>query len=65
MIQTAYIVGRPSDELRKLIWYIKNNRLELKYLLAIDNSGILYVVDPYYNQGEEYQIRNEFGFDCS
>lgn len=61
----ASIVGNPSDELKRLILYIKSHGLEWRYFLALNIDGILYVVDPDYAPGDDYIIREDFGFECS
>lgn len=61
----ASIVGNPSDELKRLILYIKSHGLEWRYFLALNTDGILYVVDPDHAPGDDYIIREDFGFECS
>ena len=55
----ASIVGNPSDELKRLILYIKSHGLEWRYFLALNTDGILYVVDPDHAPGDDYIIREE------
>ena len=61
---TGAVMGDPSEELKRLIVYIKTRGLERKYFLALNYDGILYVVDPDRTGGEDPVMRESFGFDC-
>lgn len=61
----ASIKGNPSEQLTQLILYIKANHLEIKYFLALNSDGILYLVDPDHAPEEDLIVRDDFGFECS
>lgn len=58
------IVGNPSEELKKLIVYIKSHKIDLYYFLAINTDGILYAVTPDYNYRDSSIPKEDFGFEC-
>lgn len=61
----ASIKGNPSEQLARLILYIKANQLEIKYFLALNSDGILYLVDPDHAPEEDLIVKDDFGFECS
>lgn len=65
MALASTIIGNPSEELKRLILYIKSHEFERRYFLALNTDGILYVVDPDHAPGDDYIIREDFGFECS
>ena len=60
------IVGEPSEELKKLIVYIKSHKIDLYYFLAINTDGILYAVTPDcdYRYRDSGIPKENFGFEC-
>lgn len=60
----ASIKGNPSEQLTRLILYIKANQLEIKYFLALNSDGILYLVDPDHAPEEDLIVKDDFGFEC-
>lgn len=64
-IALPVIKGKASDELTQLITFIKANRLEKNYLLALNYEGILFLVDPDRKSEEGWCESSGFDFDCS
>lgn len=57
------ITGNPSEELKKLIVYIKGNELDYTCDLALNCDGILWAVVTK-DTGKSYLLEEDFGFNC-